>query len=50
MLYHMGDNLHTQNIQINKVIGENEKSAFQFIEKAKRTFWPTQLHKSNLVY
>ena len=25
MLYHMGDNQHTQNIQMNKVIGENEE-------------------------
>ena len=25
MLYHMGDIRHTQNIQINEVIGENEK-------------------------
>ena len=28
MLYHVGDSLHTQNIQINKVIGENEKCIF----------------------
>ena len=25
MLYHVGDGKYTQNIQINKVIGENEK-------------------------
>ena len=25
MLHHAGDSQHTQNIQINKVIGENEK-------------------------
>ena len=24
-LYHMGDSQHIQNIQINKIIGENEK-------------------------
>ena len=29
----MGDSLHTQNIQTNKVIGENEKRAFHFTEK-----------------
>ena len=28
-----GDSRHTQNIQINKVIGENEKYVFYFIEK-----------------
>ena len=28
MLYRTGDSRHTQNIQINKVIGENEKCAF----------------------
>ena len=33
---------HTQNIQINKVIGENEKFVFYFMEKTKWTFWPTQ--------
>ena len=29
-LYHSGDSRHTQNIQINKFIGENEKCAFLF--------------------
>ena len=38
----MRDNQHTQNIQINKVIGKNEKCVFYFAEKAKQTFWPTQ--------
>ena len=38
----MGDSGHTQNIQINKVIGENEKYVFYFTEKTKWTFWPTQ--------
>ena len=33
MLYHMGDSWHTQNIQINKVIDENEKCIFYFTEK-----------------
>ena len=37
-----GNSQHTQNIQINKVIGENEKCVFYFTEKTKRTFWPTQ--------
>ena len=39
--YHMGDNQHTQNVQINKVIGENEKCVIYFMEKAIQTFWPT---------
>ena len=38
----MGDNQHTQNIQINEVTGENEKCVFYFMEKTKWTFWPTQ--------
>ena len=42
MLYHMGDSRHTQNIQINKVIGENEKCVFYFMEKIMQSFWPTQ--------
>ena len=33
MLYHAGDNWQTQNIQINKVIGENEKCVIYFMEK-----------------
>ena len=33
MFYHAGDSLHTQNIQINKVIDENEKFVFYFMEK-----------------
>ena len=41
-LYHWkpiaGDRQHTQNIQINKVIGENEKCVFYFTEKLD--FWP----------
>ena len=41
MLYCVGDSQHTQNIQINKVTGENEKCVFYFTEKIKWTFWPT---------
>ena len=41
----MGDSQHTQNIQINKVIGENEKCASYFMEKTIQTFWPTQYFK-----
>ena len=29
-LYHTGDSWHTQNIQINKIIDENEKCVFYF--------------------
>ena len=42
MLYYTGDSRHTQNIQINKVIGENEKRVFHITEKTRWTFWPTQ--------
>ena len=42
VLSHAGDSQHTQNIQINKVIGENEKCVFYFMEKTIQTFWPTQ--------
>ena len=38
MLYHMGDSQHTQNIQINKVIGKNEKCVFHFMEKTYGLF------------
>ena len=37
-----GDSQPTQNIQINKVTGENEKCVFYFMEKIKWAFWPTQ--------
>ena len=33
ILYHMGDSQHTQNIQINQVIGENEKMCLLFYGK-----------------
>ena len=39
--HHAGDSRHTQNIQINKVIGENEKCLL-FFGKTKHTFWPNQ--------
>ena len=38
MLYHMGGSQHTQNIQINKVIGEIEKCVFYFTEKLNGLF------------
>ena len=38
----MGDRWHTQNTQINKVTGENEKCVFYFMEKTERTFRPSQ--------
>ena len=31
-----------QTILVNKILGENEKSAFYFYLKTKGTFWPTQ--------
>ena len=42
--YHAGDSQHTQNIQSNKVIGENEKCIFYFTEKPYRPFG--QPHRS----
>ena len=42
-----GDSQYTQNIQINKVIGENEKCVFYFMDKTKQTFWPTQYTRSS---
>ena len=38
MLHHVLDNQHTQNIQMNKVIGENEKCVLYFMEKLNRLF------------
>ena len=46
MLYHVGDSQHTQNIQMNKVIVENEKCVFHFMEKHIQTFWPIQSYTS----
>ena len=38
-LYHVvGDNQHTQNNQVNKVIGENEKCVFHFTKKNQMNF------------
>ena len=34
----MGESQHTQNIQINKVIDEDEKCVFYFTEKNKELF------------
>ena len=42
MSYHIGESPHTQNMQIDKVIGENEKCVFDFTEKTIWTFWPMQ--------
>ena len=42
MLYHAGASWHTQNSQINNVIGENKKRVFYFMEKTNWTFWPAQ--------
>ena len=45
MLYHMEeDNRYTQNIQINEVIGENEKCVLYIMKKTKWTFCPTQYY------
>ena len=41
MLNHMGNGQHTQNIQINKVIDENEKYVL-FYRKTLWKFWQTQ--------
>ena len=38
MFYHVGENRHTQNIQVNKVIGGNEKCAFYFMKKIPTDF------------
>ena len=38
MLYHVGDSQHTPNVQINKVIGENEKHVFLFYRKNSTDF------------
>ena len=38
MLFQAADSHHTQNIQINKVIGENENCVFIFQKKTEWTF------------
>ena len=48
MLYQVGDSRHTQNIQINKVICENEKRVLYFTGKTLRTFGTTQYSESCL--
>ena len=45
MFYYVGDSWHTQSVQINKVIGENEKHVFYFMEKTEQAFWRTQYIK-----
>ena len=42
-LHHTGESRHTHNIQINKVIGENEKCVFYFTEKSHRNFLATPM-------
>ena len=48
MLDHAGHCRHTQNIQINKVIGANEKYVFYF--NTKRTCWPGHYSGTVMVY
>ena len=45
-LYHSGDSRHTQNIQINKFIGENEKCVFLFDGKKLNGLFG----QSNIIY
>ena len=45
MFCHPGDSQHTQTIQINQAIGENEKYAFYFTYKIIWTFWINFLNK-----
>ena len=40
----VGDRRHTQNIQINEVIGENEKCVFHFTEKIHADILPNPVH------
>ena len=42
MLHYARNSQHSQNIQINKVIGESEKCVFYLTEKNIWAFWPTQ--------
>ena len=42
MLHYARNSQHSQNIQINKVIGESEKCVFYFLEETKQTFWLTK--------
>ena len=45
----MGDSWHTQNNQINEVIGEKEKCVFYFMEKTIWTFWPTEYLRKYII-
>ena len=47
MLYHAREGQHTQNIQINTVIGENEKCGFYFTEKIKLFGQPIEYFSRN---
>ena len=51
-LYQAGGGWHTQNIQINKVIGENEKRVFYFTVKNYTDFFanPVEIKNSNYLY
>ena len=40
-MWDRGDRWHAQKIQINKIIGENEKCVL-FYEQTEQTFWPSQ--------
>ena len=42
--YTMRDSWHTQNIQTNKVIGENEKCVFYYTEKTIQIFFANPIH------
>ena len=42
--YHVGDSWHTQSIQINKVIDENEKCVFCFTENTETDFLANPIH------
>ena len=50
MLHHVVDNQHTQNIQMNKVIGENEKCVLYFMEKLNRLFGRPNIYHDALHY
>ena len=48
MFYHAGDSRHTQNIQINKVIGENENVSFLLWKKLNGLFGQANISGSSL--
>ena len=37
-----GDSQYTENIQLNKVIGESENCVFYIMDKTNQAFWPAQ--------